>query len=90
MPDFEKTGLKCEKCGSEMVIKTGKFGKFTSCSNYPNCKNILKTPQEAPEATDEVCDKCGKPMLKRRGQFGPFLACSGFPQCKNTKKVAKE
>ncbi|MEK9157761.1 MAG: topoisomerase DNA-binding C4 zinc finger domain-containing protein [Patescibacteria group bacterium] len=87
MPDFEKTGQKCDKCGGDMVIKTGKFGKFTGCSNYPDCKNILKSEKSEPVRTDEICDKCGKGMVKRNGQFGDFLACSGYPECRNTKKV---
>ena len=35
----EKTDEKCDKCGSPMVIKWGRYGKFLACSNYPECKN---------------------------------------------------
>jgi len=79
----------CPECHvGNLVVKSGRYGNFTACSNYPNCKYIEKKTPQVAEITDQLCDKCGKPLLKRNGQFGPFLACSGFPQCKNTKKVA--
>lgn len=94
----EKSDEKCEKCGSPMVIKLGRFGKFLSCSNYPKCKNAKPLeghgkeipPQESKEVEefkkkfhDKKCDKCGKPMIVRAGKYGPFLGCSGYPKCKN-------
>jgi DNA topoisomerase-1 len=88
--DTEDTGKVCEKCGAAMVIKRGRFGKFTACSNYPECKNVLKEPKPAPEPTGEKCEKCGADLVYRTGRFGKFIACSNYPQCKNTKKIAKE
>lgn len=90
---MEKTDLKCEKCGSDMIVRMGRYGKFTACSNFPNCKNILKDKKEGaePEKTGEKCDKCGEgDMVIRTGRFGKFLACSKYPKCKNTKKIAQE
>ncbi len=87
---MEKTGQKCEKCGSDMVIKMGRYGKFVACSNFPTCKNILKDgkPKEEPEKTGEKCDKCGEgEMVIRTGKFGKFIACSNYPKCRNTKKI---
>ena len=87
---MEKTGQKCEKCGSDMIIKMGRYGKFTACSNFPTCKNILKDgkPKEEPEKTGEKCDKCGEgEMVIRTGKFGKFIACSNYPKCRNTKKI---
>jgi DNA topoisomerase-1 len=78
----EETGENCEKCGSPMVIKRGRFGQFLACSNYPECKNT-KRITKAPEPTDRACDKCGAQMVIRHGRFGPFLACSAYPKCKN-------
>jgi DNA topoisomerase-1 len=85
----------CEKCGAPMVIKTGRFGKFLACSNYPKCKNTkkmmvngegkLEVAQD--EVSSEVCEKCGSPMLIKTGRFGKFLACSKYPECKNTKRI---
>lgn len=88
----EKTDEKCEKCGSPMVIKLGRFGKFMACSNYPGCKTTKPMGEEKKmieEFSGEICDKCGKPMVVKRGRFGAFLGCSGYPDCKNIKSIAK-
>ena len=53
-PEF--TGENCPKCGSPMVFKTGRYGKFEACSNYPQCKYIKNSKKKAePVMTDEVC-----------------------------------
>jgi len=89
----EKTDVKCEKCGSPMVIKMGRFGKFLACSNYPECKNtspLMMTKEEmAAEETDEKCPECGNPLVVKMGRFGKFLACSNYPECKFTKQIKK-
>ena len=86
----------CEKCGSKMVIKWGKFGRFLACSGYPECKNTREIPRVCslnPEADAEegeiACEKCGRPMVLKRGRFGEFMACSGYPECRNTKRIVK-
>jgi len=91
-----ETGEICEKCGSKMVIKWGKFGRFMACSGYPECKNtreIMKNGGDSEPQTQQVeeitCEKCGRPMVLKRGRFGEFLACSGYPDCRNTKKIVK-
>jgi DNA topoisomerase-1 len=91
-----ETDEVCEKCGSKMVIKWGKFGRFMACSSYPECKNTREIPKDGSEAgpivaeVEEIaCEKCGRPMVMKRGRFGTFLACSGYPECRNTKKVVK-
>ena len=89
----------CDKCGSKMAIKFGKFGQFLACTNYPECKGTrdLARPavaggeavaEENPYA-DETCEKCGRPMTLKRGRFGQFLACTGYPDCKTTRKITK-
>ena len=89
----------CDKCGSKMAIKFGRFGQFLACTNYPECKNTreLAKPaaangegaaEENPYA-DETCEKCGRPMALKRGRFGQFLACTGYPECKTTRKITK-
>ncbi|MBP6859404.1 MAG: type I DNA topoisomerase [Candidatus Magasanikbacteria bacterium] len=89
----EKSDEKCEKCGSDMIIKTGRFGKFLACTNYPECKTTKSLnpeeakQQQAVEDANEKCEKCGEPMTLRRGRFGPFLGCSGYPKCKNIKNI---
>ncbi len=98
MPE-ETTKEVCDKCGAQMTIKSGRYGKFMACSNYPDCKNVknlkedgtvdkegddkMKALQE--KYKNEKCDKCGAIMTIKNGKFGPFLACSGYPACKNIK-----
>ncbi|HVP36637.1 MAG TPA: type I DNA topoisomerase [Terriglobales bacterium] len=82
----EKTGEVCEKCGSPMVIKWGRHGRFLACSAYPECKNTKPLNSgEQNQITDEKCELCGSPMVLKNGRFGKFLACSRYPECKNTK-----
>ncbi len=99
--NLEKTDEKCDKCGSAMIIKLGRFGKFLSCSNYPECKNArpLNAPAEAEKTPEQIelekklsgkkCDKCGKPMEVKHGRFGDFLGCSGYPECRNIQPIVK-
>ena len=92
-PQDIPTDEVCEKCGSPMVIKWGRHGRFLACSGYPQCKNarpIEGEQQQRPEpvATGEVCEKCGSPMVIKSGRFGKFLACSKYPECKNTKPIS--
>ena len=89
-PAPEPTDEKCEKCGSPMVIRTGRHGRFMACSAYPKCKNTrnLDAPVEIPDAL-KTCEKCGKPMAVRRSKRGMFLGCTGYPQCRNAKPMPK-
>ena len=80
----------CDECGKPMIIKWGRFGKFLSCTGWPDCKNAkpLKSDEEAHQhLTDEKCEKCGGDMVVKRGRNGEFLACSNYPECKNTKSI---
>ena len=92
----EETDMICEKCGAQMVVKNGRYGKFAACPNYPECKNTKPLVKEGGEAeekvevTDMICEKCGSPMVLRTGRFGNFYACSKYPECKTTKQIAKE
>ncbi len=78
----EITDILCEKCGSPMVRKTGRYGKYLACSNYPKCSNIVSEAEV--ETSDVACPKCGAPMIVKSGRFGKFLACSDYPDCKST------
>ena len=82
--------IPCDKCGSPMVIKAGKFGLFLACSAYPDCENTreLEMPEPGAEGEiEETCENCGRPMAVKRGRFGQFLACTGYPECKTTRKL---
>lgn len=93
----EKTDEVCDKCGSPMVIKWGRYGKFLACSNYPECKSTRQmaggegadTPEVHDDVAKEVCPKDGQPMVLKKGRFGPFLACSSYPECKTTKRLIR-
>lgn len=82
----EETDEICEKCGSPMVIRTGRYGKFMSCSNFPKCKNIKNIDDEnshvaEDEMTEEICPDCGNHLVIKTGKYGKFLACSNYPNC---------
>jgi DNA topoisomerase-1 len=92
----EKTDEVCDKCGSPMVIKWGRYGKFLACSNYPECKNTRElekgsegTAEIHEDVASEVCSKHNQPMVLRKGRFGPFLACALYPECKETKRLVR-
>jgi DNA topoisomerase-1 len=76
----------CDKCGSPMVIKYGKYGPFLGCSKYPDCSNIKKLPGQ----TNEIgipCPECGKEhggkviMRRTKARKRLFYGCSRWPNC---------
>lgn len=84
--------ILCEKCGNEMIIKVGRFGKFLACSNYPECKNIkplkdIAQEKKEPEYTGEQCEKCGARTVFRYGKFGRFIGCEKYPDCDFVKNI---
>ncbi len=79
-------GELCPECGSELVIRKGRFGEFIACSNFPKCKYTRPIEKEE-KKVDIKCDKCGADMVIKRGKRGEFLACSNYPECKNTKPL---
>ncbi len=87
LPEPEGTGEPCPECGSELVQRTGRFGPFVGCSNYPDCKYIKREP---PKETGESCPNCGSPLVQKRGRFGPFVGCSNYPECKYIKKSPRK
>jgi len=97
-PGGQLTEEKCPLCGSQMVMRESRFGKYLSCSHFPKCKGKIALDREgnkkeyfSPIETSKVCDKCGKnKMLLRKSAKGYFLACSGFPKCRNISQVTSE
>ncbi|MBR2840691.1 MAG: type I DNA topoisomerase [Bacilli bacterium] len=79
--EAEKTGEDCPECGHPLVIRKGRYGAFTACSNFPECKYIKQEPKEIKEICD--CPNCdGKIVEKttRRGKL--FYGCNNYPKCK--------
>lgn len=77
IPD-EVSDVKCEKCGSMMVYKMGRFGKFLACPNFPNCRNT----KAIVEKTDVKCPLCGGEIIKRKSKKGKvFYGCEKYPEC---------
>jgi DNA topoisomerase-1 len=93
----EATDEVCDKCGSKMVIKWGRYGKFLACSGYPECKNTRQlaggegtdTPELHEDVASATCPKDSEPMILKKGRFGPFLACSRYPECKETQRLVR-
>ena len=89
--EAEPTGELCPKCGSPLVYKQGKNGKFIGCSNYPSCRYVKKEPKKDLVYTGEVCPVCGKPLVERKDKKNrTFIACSGFPTCHYIKTTKQD
>ena len=79
IPD-EESDVECDKCGAKMVIRSGRFGRFLACPNYPNCKNTK--PIEEEKKVVAVCPTCGKNVISRKSKKGKiFYGCEGWPEC---------
>lgn len=83
--ELERTGEMCPECGSELVYRIGRFGKFVSCINFPTCRYTKSENEEENIESDEVCPKCGSKLVMKKGRYGAFLACSNYPECKYIK-----
>ena len=88
--DLKRTGIpvdeKCPKCGKDMVIKSGRFGRFKACSGYPECTHKETLVKKETKPLDEKCPQCGAPLVIKFGRFGSFIACSSYPKCKYIQK----
>ena len=79
--EAEKTGEMCPDCGSPLVIRKGRYGEFTACSNYPNCKYIKIEPKEVVEICN--CPNCDGKIVEKRSKKGKiFYGCNHYPKCK--------
>lgn len=78
----EETGELCPNCHSPLVIKQSKYGKFTACSNYPDCKYIKNTKEEKVQKVIMPCPKCDGNIIERKTKRGKlFYGCSNYPKC---------
>ena len=82
-----KSEEKCPKCGGEMVVRVGRYGRFLSCAKFPECKGMkdisggIEIDFEKYEKQDK-CPKCGKGVVLKSGKYGKFWACEEYPDCK--------
>ncbi len=91
-------GRNCPECGSELLLRKGRFGEFIACSGFPKCKyteqinedGTTEPSKKEEELAGEKCEKCGSDMVIKQGRNGKFLACSAYPKCKNTKSIQSE
>lgn len=92
--ELEKVGEVCPDCGNDLVYRVGRFGKFISCNNFPECKytrRIEQPEKEKPEPSGIMCPECGSELLKRKSRYGNyFLGCSNFPKCKHIENIEGE
>lgn len=86
--ELERTGETCPQCGSELVYREGRYGRFISCINFPTCKYTQSEEQVI--ESDEKCPNCGSPFILKKGRYGSFWACSNYPECKTIKKDEKK
>jgi DNA topoisomerase-1 len=80
---------KCPKCGKPLVNKGGKFGRFKSCSGYPECDYSDNLYKKEVVPLEEKCPTCGSNLVQRTGRYGMFIACSNYPKCKYIKGKEK-
>ena len=75
----ETSDVICENCGRNMIIKSGRFGKFLACPNYPECKT---TKPIVKEILTTPCPKCGNKILEKKSKGGKvFYGCEKYPNC---------
>ena len=81
--EAESTGEACPECGSDLVIRNGKYGEFVACSNFPKCRYIKKEQKEE-IAVEELadCPKCkGKIIVRKTRKGKEFYGCNKYPKC---------
>ncbi len=92
---FDRTGRTCPECEKgELIERWGRFGRFISCDQYPDCKYIEKDKENGksePEKAGKTCPDCeGGELLIRSGRNGKFIGCSNYPKCKHTEPLPGE
>jgi len=76
----ESSNEICDKCGKEMVVKTGRNGQFLACSGYPECKNTKSINVEE-KVSETPCPDCGGKISLKNSRRGPFWGCENYPKC---------
>lgn len=91
--------IPCPECGSPMIIRVSRKGRFLGCSKYPDCTGTKPLPRPNGEKDESAkpqiaegifCENCGKPMVIREGKFGRFYGCSGYPECSTIQAITSD
>ncbi|MCI9292751.1 MAG: type I DNA topoisomerase [Erysipelotrichaceae bacterium] len=84
--ELERTGESCPECGSDLVYRNGRYGRFISCANFPTCR-YTKGEEDDEISIDETCPNCGGKLILKKGRYGSFFACANYPECKYIKST---
>ncbi|MFW9867033.1 MAG: topoisomerase DNA-binding C4 zinc finger domain-containing protein [Candidatus Thorarchaeota archaeon] len=84
---YQQIEVLCPKCGKQLIIRSGKYGKFLGCTSYPECKFTFNP--EFKNQEEIFCPKCGKVLRVKTGKYGTFVGCSGYPDCRFTFDLRK-
>lgn len=82
--NYAPENIKCPKCKSRMLIRSGKFGEFYSCESYPDCRGSRKIPY------GKKCPDCGNELYRNIFRHGPVLCCMGYPKCKHVESLKED
>jgi DNA topoisomerase-1 len=92
--DEQGNEMPCPVCGSQMIERWSRFGKFYGCTKFPECKGTVPLNREGKilrvKKEDLECPECGKELVVRMSRRGPFLGCSTFPACRGTRNLDSE
>ncbi|MDP8228714.1 MAG: type I DNA topoisomerase [Candidatus Electryoneaceae bacterium] len=85
---LESVGRECPDCGSDLIYRWGRNGRFIACPSFPKCRYTENISTDGSEKTatavqtDVKCPQCDSPMVVKKGRWGEFLGCSRYPECK--------
>ena len=77
----------CPDCGSPLIIRWGRKGKFIACTAFPKCRYTRNLEEENSAPVDKKCPKCGGDLVVKRGKYGAFLGCSNYPKCRHVESL---
>jgi DNA topoisomerase-1 len=91
----QMTEHACPKCQKSMIRKSGRWGPYLACSDYPDCKTIQKLdrsgqPKPPAQITEKLCPESGHHLALKQGRWGPFLSCTGYPKCRYMEKLTAD
>lgn len=92
----EEINETCPQCGKPLVIKLGRYGRFVTCTGYPECKYKKNLGEDADESSPEpeiiegrTCPTCDSPLQIKKGRYGKFIGCTAYPKCRFIEPLEK-